>query len=437
MVALVRRMWLFMAVSALLNLAALALVGHFWRPLPPVAPPRAPKLLLLTLLPPMQMVPLSPPPNPVLPPPPKPTRPPPKMLTATPLPPTRRPNPRIAEAASGGGGGTPRPKPRPMPASRLHLLAPTTPQTGVPQATTTTEGEEASDEPVSSDGTTPAVTPAPPDAPSAPGKSSSLTPGPTVADAKVPATTDSHGAGEGSGDGDGKGADAGTGNGVGAGAGAGPFGVSGNGGGGKGPRHVVYVLDISGSMDMRVNRWNGERRIDKARDELQTQLESLSPAESFSIVAFSDDVRPFRESLVPAAPKTIRDAEKFLSRLRPDGDTDLEGALVEALAMPGVNVIFVITDGVPNTEDDDYSTPAEFVALADRLRLANTARVPIYTIGLLGRNPNDTDQSAEATSLLKLIAADSGGTFQAVALDDAPPGSSGNEGAAGPEKGHG
>ena len=60
--ATVRRWWGFMAVSALLNFAALVLAGYFWPPLPAVPPPPAPKLLLLTLLPPTPRV--KPPPRP-------------------------------------------------------------------------------------------------------------------------------------------------------------------------------------------------------------------------------------------------------------------------------------------------------------------------------------------------------------------------------------
>ena len=390
-----------MGVSALLNLAALALVGHFWRLLPSVAPPAPPKLLLLTLLP-MQMVKPPPPPKP-RPPAPRPKPPPPKpKRLATPLPPSPHQPAKIALAAAHtGGGAPPRPRPRPRPAARWHFLAPAAPQPDITQAAKTAEADQPDDPPVSSDGIQTAA---------------SVATGDKPGDAKGP-DGDAPGNGDTKGQA-GTGAGNGSGSGTGAGSGQGLFGTQdGGGGGGNGPRHIVYVLDISGSMDMTEKKFLGKRRIEQAREELTKQFQTLADGETFSLIAFSDEIRLFRPQLVKADRDTIRDAEKFLDRLRPDGDTDLEGALKAALAMPGVNVVVVITDGVPRTSQLVYATPEDFDKLAARIAAADSARVPIYAYGLLGPNPDGTDDSKEAAGLLTQIAADSGGKFEEVKLD--------------------
>jgi Mg-chelatase subunit ChlD len=208
--------------------------------------------------------------------------------------------------------------------------------------------------------------------------------------------------------------------GPGTGSAPGPFGIGGTGGGGAGPRHVVYLLDISGSMAMTEGVFGGQSRLQRAREELDRQLGSLGPGETFSMIAFADGTLLFRPQLVSATAANVQDAERFLDGLTPDGDTDLEDALDAALAMPGVNVVYVITDGVPRTPDHDYTKPKDFDALASRIDNANRQNARVFAIGLLGPNPDGTDESAQASALLEQIASDSGGTFKPISLDDAP-----------------
>ena len=388
-----------MGLSALLNLAVLALVGHFWPSLPTVTSTGPSQMILLTLVPPVTVVETpkpKPPPPKAIPPPPRPQ----PQVMATPLPPAPHQTPQIAPAdAPTGGGGAPRPKPQPKPADRFHLLDPISPQADIAQAAKTTETDQP-DDMDSGSGTMPAVTD--------PGPAKMKTPGKTDG-ATGTQDTGTKGSGQ-------SGTGSGFGTGVGAGAGAGLFGTHGSGGGGSAPRHIVYVLDISGSMDMTEKKFGGKKRIEQAREELTAQFKTLGDGETFSLIAFSDEIRRFQPQLVKADTDTIRDAEKFLDGLTPDGDTDLEGALKAALAMPGVNVVVVITDGVPHTQEFQYSTPDDFFKLATRIAAADPAHVPIYAYGLLGPNPDGTDDSQEASVFLTQIAADSGGKFVEVKL---------------------
>ena len=392
-----------MGLSVLLNLGALALVGRLWRPLPSAMPPAPPSVMLLTLLPPTPKVRLPAKPKP--PPRPKPKPPAPRRM-ATPLPPAPHQRPRAAPvAAAGGGAPKPRPKAPPKPAAKFHPLARVTPDPDLPLPDKTVEAA-LPDDMDSANGMTPAD-PSPAKMPDT-GKTDSTTPGTQNA------------AGPGSGQA-GTGAGTASGPGAGTGAGAGLFGTHGSGGGGTTPRHIVYVLDISGSMDMTEEKFHGRKRIEQARVELAKQFKTLADGETFSLIAFSDEIHLFRRDLVAATPDTLQSAQNFLDALEPDGDTDLERALKTALAMPDVNVVVVITDGVPRTRTLVYSTPEDFEKLASRIDAADSAHVPIYAYGLLGPNPDGTDDSPEASVFLSEIAADSGGKFVEVKLDGQGP----------------
>lgn len=186
-------------------------------------------------------------------------------------------------------------------------------------------------------------------------------------------------------------------------------------GSGEGLRHIVYVLDISGSMTS---------RIDRARQELRESLAGLQPGESFNIITFSDKVHTFDNRLDPATPAMVRRASDFLNTLQVTGGTNLDGALARALTMPGVNVVFVMTDGVPTIDirggavDDDRRY---WQYLTRHVRALNVNHARIYTVGLVGKNPDGTDDSFEAADLLKQISRDSGGVSKIVPLGVAMP----------------
>lgn len=216
----------------------------------------------------------------------------------------------------------------------------------------------------------------------------------------------SSGVGEGHGSGGhaGQGEGSGNGNGAGRGNGGGPFGLG--TGSGEGPRHIVYVLDTSGSMTS---------RIDRARQELRDSLAGLQPGESFDIITFSDKVRTFDGQMDPATPEMVRRADYFLGTLQVIGGTNLDDALGRALSMQGVNVVFVMTDGVPTQGETNFRK------IARNVRALNSSHARIYTVGLVGKNPDGTDDSFEATGLLQQISRESGGVSKIVPLGVAMP----------------
>jgi len=209
--------------------------------------------------------------------------------------------------------------------------------------------------------------------------------------------------GKGSASGEGSGA-----GGVGKGQGAGgePFGVGTGLPGLGGPRHVVYVLDTSGSMTS---------RIDRAREELRRTLSGLGPGETFNIVVFSDQVTPFAASLTSASALNIAQANHFLGTVQVDGGTNLEAAMREALELDGVNEVVLLTDGVPTVGETDFGK------LAREIQKLNKNHARISAVGLLGQNPDGTDDSFEAEGLLRQITRSSGGSSEIVRLGTRSP----------------
>lgn len=186
----------------------------------------------------------------------------------------------------------------------------------------------------------------------------------------------------------------------------GPFGI-GDGLAADGvTRHIVYVLDTSGSMKSRLSR---------AEDELTEALRGLHAGETFNIVTFTGGSELFDPDMAEAAPGNIQRASAFLSGLEANGDTDLEDAVVRALMLRDVNEVVILTDGVPTVGETDPEK------LAGALRRFNIRHARISTIGLVGRNPDGTDGSFAAAHLLQQIATDSGGAAKLVKLGSAAP----------------
>ncbi len=182
---------------------------------------------------------------------------------------------------------------------------------------------------------------------------------------------------------------------------AGPFGIGVGMPWSDTPRHVVYVLDISGSMKTRIRR---------AGSELEAALRELHTSDTFNIIAFSDGSRLFEPDMAEVSPQSVQRAGDFLADLPLGGQTNLEGAIGRALMLRDVNEVVVLTDGVPTVGDTDFGT------LARTVRRVNVTRARISTIGLVGVSSDGTDQSFEAAGLLEQIARDSGGVSKLVPL---------------------
>jgi len=104
-------------------------------------------------------------------------------------------------------------------------------------------------------------------------------------------------------------------------------------------RDVILVLDTSGSME-------GEK-IEQAKEALTYVLEHLNAEDRFNVVAFSTGLQQYAQGLRPAS--EAREAADWVRRLEAIGGTDINRALLEALAQVGERptVLIFLTDGLP------------------------------------------------------------------------------------------
>ena len=172
-------------------------------------------------------------------------------------------------------------------------------------------------------------------------------------------------------------------------------------GGGDGPLHIVYALDISGSM-------RDGHKIDKAKDALKAVLGTLRRYDTFNIIVFKRDASTFQDDSVPATPANVANARIFVDEIRIGDGTNISGALDLAFGMNGITEVYLMSDGEPNGGIADFAELRRFVLAK------NTRHIKVTTLALgLGEN-------FPGIRLLKGIAEDNNGTFSYVNLARIP-----------------
>ena len=134
-------------------------------------------------------------------------------------------------------------------------------------------------------------------------------------------------------------------------------------------KDVIYVLDMSGSMQ-------GEK-IDQAKKALEYVVGKLNPEDRFNIITFSTGVTKYMPGLRPASEKA--EAVPFIRAVRAEGSTDINRALLEALAMVDRSrpaLVIFMTDGEPTTGEVN---PAKIIANAQNAAPKN---VRLFTFGV-------------------------------------------------------
>jgi Ca-activated chloride channel homolog len=111
-------------------------------------------------------------------------------------------------------------------------------------------------------------------------------------------------------------------------------------------KDVILVLDVSGSMR--------GAKIEQAKEALRFVLDNLHDEDRFTIIAFSTSTQPYARTLVAAEERG--EAQDFVKRLEANGSTDINRALLEALAMVDDKrpaILIFLTDGLPTTGEVD------------------------------------------------------------------------------------
>jgi len=155
------------------------------------------------------------------------------------------------------------------------------------------------------------------------------------------------------------------------------------------PKNICFVLDTSGSM-------SGEK-IQQAKDALTFCVNSLNSEDSFDVIAFSDGVKDFADSLVAASEDRIRQARDFISGFDAQGGTDINTALLTALEHRRegkVNYIVFLTDGQPTVGVTDESQITANVAEEVGTMSTTSTRLFVFGVGY-DVNTNFLDKLAQ------------------------------------------
>jgi len=138
-------------------------------------------------------------------------------------------------------------------------------------------------------------------------------------------------------------------------------------------KDVAFVIDTSGSMS--------DGKLEQVKKALKFCLNSLSPRDRFNIYAFSTEVRPFRDALVPADAEVRQAAAAFTDELNPLGGTNINQALLAALRNDTHDaerpyLIAFMTDGEPTV---DVTDPGQIL---QNVTQANSRHVRFHVLGV-------------------------------------------------------
>lgn len=163
----------------------------------------------------------------------------------------------------------------------------------------------------------------------------------------------------------------------------------------KAARSVVYVVDMSGSM---------QDTFDFVRGELRRSISSLRRSQKFHVIFFNG-MTPLENPprrLVSAIDASKEEFFDFLSRVMPTGSTEPAAALHLAINLHP-DLIYLLTDGV------DF--PPMLMSQLDEWNKGR--RVRISTIAYL-------NQEEEGRGVLESIAREHGGEFKFVSEEELP-----------------
>ena len=167
-------------------------------------------------------------------------------------------------------------------------------------------------------------------------------------------------------------------------------------------RDIVLVLDVSGSM-------RGEK-IEQARAAAEYVVDQLNPDDRFNIISFSTGTSAWERDLQEVTAGSRKDAIRWLDRIPATGATDINRALLEALALFDSGderpaYVLFLTDGQPTQGEQD---PDRIIANALNNR-PEDRNVRLFTFGV-GYDVN--------TDLLDVLSQELGGRASYVEPDE-------------------
>ena len=159
---------------------------------------------------------------------------------------------------------------------------------------------------------------------------------------------------------------------------------------------VAMVLDQSGSMGTS-ERGGAPTDFDRAVKETLKVAARMRDGALFNVILFGSEVHPWAKTLIRLTKQSRADLGKHLSAQKPTGGTNLYDALEFAIKMPGVDSIFLLSDGFPS--DGKFQDRRNI--LREIGKLNKRRRIQIHCVAL-----------GWDSTLLKELAAQTGGTYR-------------------------
>ena len=138
-------------------------------------------------------------------------------------------------------------------------------------------------------------------------------------------------------------------------------------------KDVLFVIDVSGSMD--------GVRLEQAKEALRFGLSrTLNEGDRFNIIAFSSNLTYMQKGLAEATSVNINNALNFVNKLKADGGTAINEALVKSMKLFEENArpknLVFLTDGQPT--DGETRTDQ----IVKNVASANTAQARLNAFGV-------------------------------------------------------
>jgi Mg-chelatase subunit ChlD len=177
-------------------------------------------------------------------------------------------------------------------------------------------------------------------------------------------------------------------------------------------KNIVFVVDISGSMEARfiTSQDEASSRLSFVTDEIKKVLNNqLNHNNNFNILVFNNKVTSWKSSLVKANRNNIDSAIKFLDNLAPMGGTNIYDSLKEAINIQNVETVYFLTDGLPTAGQKTNTN-----GIINDLKSWNKDKKVIInaTSFLIGKFSGDNE--AKSISLMKSIAEATNGVYRGI-----------------------
>ncbi len=176
-------------------------------------------------------------------------------------------------------------------------------------------------------------------------------------------------------------------------------------------RRVVFLVDMSGSMELVDLQTAAPEKWTGVRETLAKIMRSLPNLEKFQVVLFSERVTYLLDSGADwmdfKGQASVDQVIGALSKIKPEGNTNMYTAMEAAFRFrpAGLDTIYLLSDGLPNigeglnpqaaqnmTEDQRSEILGKYIRrklLADwNPRSAQTPRVRINTVGFFFESPD-------------------------------------------------